>query len=115
MFQMNIKIPLLIDRFIQAKNAYDSKAFVACFAEQAVVLDEGKEIRGLSAIQNWIEASTAKYQDTLTVTKLVEHNHETVLTALVAGNFEGSPVLLDFHFVIKEDKIDRLRILLAGE
>lgn len=112
---MTTKIPLLLDRFIQAKNAYDSKAFVACFAEQAVVLDEGKEIRGLTAIQNWIEASNETYQDTLTVVKFVEHNHETVLTALVAGNFEGSPILLDFHFVITEDKIDRLRILVAGE
>ncbi|QJW47709.1 nuclear transport factor 2 family protein [bacterium BFN5] len=112
---MTIKLPLLLDRFIQTKNAYDSKAFVACFAEQAVVLDEGKEIRGTAAIQSWFETSNEKYQDTLTVTKLVEHNHETVLTALVAGNFEGSPVSLDFYFSIKEDKIDRLRILLAGE
>lgn len=112
---MNIKLPPLLDKFVQAKNAYDRTAFVACFSEQAVVLDEGKEIRGTTAIQNWIEASNEKYQDTLTVTKLVDHNHETVLTALVAGNFEGSPVSLDFHFSIKEDKIDKLRILLAGE
>lgn len=112
---MNIKLPPLLDKFIQAKNTFDSVAFVACFAEQAVVLDEGKEIRGMTAIQNWIEASSKKYQDTLTVTKLDERNHETVLTALVAGNFEGSPVLLDFYFDINEGKIDRLRILLAGE
>lgn len=112
---MNIKLPSLLEKFIQAKNADDSIAFVDCFAEQAVVLDEGKEIRGKAAIQNWTEASNKKYQDTLTVTKLVEDNHETVLTALVAGNFEGSPVSLDFHFSLKEDKIDRLSILLAGE
>ncbi|HWR09066.1 nuclear transport factor 2 family protein [Sporomusa sp.] len=112
---MNMKLPPLVAKFVQAKNAYDSTAFVACFADQAVVHDEGKEMRGTIAIQKWIEASNKKYQDTLTVTNLVEHNNETVLTALVAGNFEGSPVSLDFHFSIKEDKIDRLSILVAGE
>lgn len=112
---MNMKLPPLIAKFIQAKNAYDSANFVACFAEQAVVHDEGQEIRGAAAIKKWIEDSNKKYQDTLTATNLIEHNHETILTALVAGNFEGSPVSLDFHFTIKDDKIDSLRILLTGE
>lgn len=107
---MTIQLPSLLAEFVQAKNAYDSNAFVACFAEQAIVHDEGQEMRGTAAIKNWIEASNKKYQDTLTVTGLVERGSETVLTAQVSGNFEGSPVSLDFHFTINDGKITLLNI-----
>lgn len=112
---MSIKLPPVIDAFLQAKNSCDSTAFAACFADHAVVQDEGKELRGTVAIKNWIEASNAKYQDTVTAQGLDERGGETVLTAQVSGNFEGSPVLLDFHFTVSEDKISRLSIRTTGE
>lgn len=112
---MTIKLPTVIDAFLQAKNAYDSNAFVACFADHAIVYDEGKEMCGTIAIKKWIADSNAKYQDIVTAMDIVERDNETVLTAQVSGNFEGSPVLLDFHFTISEGKVDRLSIWLADE
>jgi hypothetical protein len=112
---MTIKLPSVIDAFLQAKNAYDSTAFVACFSDQAVVHDEGKEMHGTAAIKKWIEDSNAKYQDIVIAMDLVERDNETVLTAQVSGNFEGSPVLLDFHFTVSEGKISQLSIRPTGE
>lgn len=112
---MTSKLSPLIAAFVAAKNAYDSDAFTACFTENAVVHDEGQEIVGPAAIKKWIETSNAKYQDTLTVLGLAERNNETILTAEVAGNFEGSPVSLDFHFTIRDGKISRLAIGFTGE
>jgi hypothetical protein len=112
---MTTKLPSVIDAFVQAKNDFDSNAFAACFADHAVVQDEGQEMLGTAAIKKWIEASNAKYQDTLVATGLVERNDETVLTAQVSGSFEGSPVSLDFHFTIDNGKISKLSIGLTGE
>jgi len=112
---MMIKLPSIIEAFVHGKNNHDSEAVVACFTNDAVVHDEGQEFRGTAAIKKWLDASIAKYKFTLTAKKLVDFDKETVLTAEVSGDFEGSPVPLDFHFTIREGKIDRLSILLAGK
>ena len=39
-----------------AKNNHDVHGMLACFAEGAVVVDEGHERRGRSAIREWIES-----------------------------------------------------------
>lgn len=107
---MAIKLPPVIEVFLKAKNDCDSTAFVSCFTEDAVVQDEGREISGKTAIKKWIEASMAKYRVTVAAKRLIGHDNETVLTAQVSGDFEGSPVLLDYHFVISENKISQLYI-----
>lgn len=112
---MTIKLPPLIAAFIKAKNDNDNNAFVACFADNAVVHDEGQEIRGTAAIKKWIEASNEKYQDTLTATGLAERGNQIILTALVSGNFDGSPISLDFHFAVNDSKITMLSIQLTEE
>lgn len=110
---MSIKLPPLMAAFIQAKNDYDSAAFTSCFADDAIVHDEGQEIRGTAAIKKWIEDSNEKYRDTLTVTDFAGNDHEMILTARVSGNFDGSPVVLDFCFTVSSGKIARLSVKLA--
>ncbi|MEG6584852.1 nuclear transport factor 2 family protein [Dendrosporobacter sp. 1207_IL3150] len=110
---MEIKMVPVIEAFFKAKNDYDSTEFIACFTDDAVVQDEGREICGKTAIKNWIEASIEKYRVTVAAKRIIERDNETVLTAQVSGNFEGSPVLFDYHFVIGENKISRLRIKLT--
>jgi len=112
---MTIKLPPLMTAFIKAKNSYDITAFVACFADNAVVHDEGQEMRGTDAIRKWIEASNEKYKDTLCATGLTERGNQIILTALVSGNFDGSPISLDFYFTVNDSKITMLSIQLAGE
>lgn len=112
---MSIKLPQLIATFVQAKNDHNSDAVIACFAGDAIVHDEGQEICGTAAIKKWIDASIEKYQDTLEAINLVEQDNETVLTALVAGTFDGSPIPLDFHFTINDGKITMLSIRLTGD
>lgn len=110
---MAVKLSGIIGEFLKAKNANDGTAFAACFADDAVVQDEGREIHGPAAIKKWLEQSTAEYQDTVTPQGLVERGDAAILTALVSGNFDGSPVSLDFHFSFKEGKIAKLSIELT--
>jgi ketosteroid isomerase-like protein len=48
-----MKLPPSIADFVKAQNSRDSDAVVACFAEDAIVQDEGHEMSGLSAIKEW--------------------------------------------------------------
>jgi hypothetical protein len=38
-----------------------------------------------------------------------------ILTAIISGNFDGSPVTLDYHLEITGNKIGRLEITLSNE
>jgi ketosteroid isomerase-like protein len=105
-----MKLPPLVTEFVKAKNSRDSSAVVACFAEDAVVQDEGREMRGLLAIKEWSDKSFEKFQYDIAPTGIGEAGDKIMLTATVTGNFPGSPVSLDFIFVIKDERIAALSI-----
>jgi ketosteroid isomerase-like protein len=105
-----MKIPSIIGAFIKASNEHDSNAVVACFADHAVVHDEAKEMRGATAIKEWSDQTSEKYQFTIEPTALVEGDQEIILTATVSGNFPGSPISLDFEFTVKNNQIVTLTI-----
>lgn len=107
---MSIKLPKIIAAYVQAQNAHDAKAMLACFSESAVVHDEGEKHSGKKAIGEWIDKTTKKYMPHFSPTKIEVGDKETVLTVEVSGSFEGSPVDLDFHFVIENEMIAGLKI-----
>jgi len=76
----------------------------------AVVTDEGREYRGHDEIKEWSHRSIQDYQATLDVTEVTQARDETIVTAQVAGTFDGSPLPLRFHFTISGDKIAALTI-----
>ena len=107
---MKTKLPNVIETYIDAKNAYDVSATLACFNESAVVRDESKAHHGKPEIKAWIEETIRKYQDQLRPVRVAEKEGELVLTAEISGTFEGSPIELDFYFTIEGDKIAALSI-----
>jgi ketosteroid isomerase-like protein len=107
---MSIKLPKIVAAYVQAQNAHDAKSILACFSENALVHDEGEDHRGKKAIAEWIDKTTKKYKPHFRPTKIEVGDEETVLAVKVSGTFEGSPVDLDFHFVIKNEFIESLKI-----
>lgn len=107
---VSVKLPPRIDAFMQAKSSGDSQAFVACFAEEAVVYTEGQEFRGKDAIRQWFEDS-AKYKNQYLVMGFSAKRQESILSARVSGDFAGSPVLLDYFFTTQDGLITSLRIV----
>ena len=105
-----LTLPPLLASMIAALNAHDSAAFIGCFADDAVVRDEGGIHLGKAAIQSWFEAVTQKYQPVLEVTDLGSHDGEPVLTGNVSGTFEGSPIQLRYYTALDEGKIVALKI-----
>jgi ketosteroid isomerase-like protein len=100
-----------ISRFIEASNARNLAAAVACFAADAVVEDEGETHRGLAAVRAWKKATEDRFRYTIEATRVERRSESvTVVTATLAGDFPGSPVELKYEFTMRDDAIEALRI-----
>jgi hypothetical protein len=96
--------------YIAAENRGDTEAMAECFAEDAVVRDEGKTIKGLAAIKRWKAETKRKYQHTVEPLESVQRGDKIIVTNRLTGNFPGSPIELQFIFKLDGDKIASLEI-----
>jgi len=104
-----IELPHLLSRFVESMNHQDTPAFVSCFAAGAIVEDEGKTHRGFDEIKTWIEDAFANYRPLLQVTGIAPAHGGSVITGMVSGSFEGSPIELHYHLSHDADQITALR------
>jgi hypothetical protein len=107
---MSLQLPVPIERYIQIANSGTPEAVPECFAADAIVRDEGQTYEGLAAIRNWMAATKKKYGHTVTPLELVERGGQSVLKARLAGSFPGSPITVNFNFVLAGGKIRGLEI-----
>jgi hypothetical protein len=105
-----MNLPNVVSELVKAQNHYDSAAYADCFSEKAVVVDEGNTYKGRTEIKEWIEGANEKFKVIMKPIAYTETEAIYILTAEVSGSFDGSPVLLDYHFEIASDKIDSLEI-----
>jgi hypothetical protein len=105
-------LPQLIADYFQAKSHQNPDEVLACFAPNAVVHDTGedKTLTGHDQIRDWLTGTIAAYNLTTELIKTQENQGETIVTALVSGDFPGSPIQFDYGFVVTNNKIDRLVI-----
>jgi len=103
---MSIHLPPAIDLYVKAENSGQVQALSECFAPNATVRDEGRTYKGLPAIKEWKAETKKKYDHTVTPLEIVG----TVLKAKLSGSFPGSPVTLEFRFVLEGGKIASLEI-----
>jgi ketosteroid isomerase-like protein len=107
---MNVKLPRIIDDYIGASNAHDVKSILSCFSDDAVVQDEGEALHGKQAIEGWIAKTIKKYEFQFNPVSIKDEDSEVILTVEVWGTFDGSPVTLDYHLTIADEKITLLTI-----
>jgi len=107
---MAIKLPGIIEKYVDASNEHDVKSILACFSDDAVVRDERQEHSGKKSIEAWIVNTIEKYKFQFTPLGIKDHDEDVVVTVDVSGAFDGSPVTLDYHFTIENDKILALAI-----
>jgi ketosteroid isomerase-like protein len=100
-------MPEIIDRYLRLATSDDYAGMAACFTEDAVVTDDGQTYRGRDEIQAWREKLAAAFDYTVTVLR-IEGQYR--VTAVVAGDFPGSPVELAYDFRLREGLISELVI-----
>jgi ketosteroid isomerase-like protein len=81
-----------VERFVQAKQDEDVEAAVACFADGAVVRDDGHEHVGLDAIRAWLTDVSSTFE----LAGADPNGDSAVACVDVAGNFPGSPITFRF-------------------
>jgi hypothetical protein len=108
---MPADLPIPIAIYIAAANRGEKEAMAQCFAESAVVRDEGNTLEGLTAIKKWMVETKQKYQHTIEPLGTVQKDGRTIVTNRLTGNFPGSPIELEFVFTLDRDKIVALEIL----
>ncbi len=113
---MTIELPEPARAYFEASNRGDIDQMIAPFANDARVKDEGAEIVGCAAIRGWMEETTRKFGATAKPERVepsadgAAATNVTAVTALVSGNFPGSPIHLTYRFSIERDLIVRLEI-----
>ena len=106
---MTIRLPRIINDYVNASNAHDAKSILSCFSDDAVVRDERNDFRGKKMIEDWITKTIEKYKFQLKPISIKDDN-AVVVAVEVSGTFDGSPITLDYHFTIESDKILSLTI-----
>jgi hypothetical protein len=114
---ISIELPEPVRHYFEASNVHDIDRMIAPFADDARVKDEGADIVGREAIRGWMEETTRKY-GAIAKPEHVKSEADadapdvkiSKVTALVSGNFPGSPIRLTYHFTIDRNRIVHLEI-----
>ena len=107
---MPVKLPAPVVAYIAVENGDDAEALAHCFAENAVVQDEGRTMKGLAAIQRWNTGTKRKHHHTVEPLASFEKDGKTVVKTRLTGEFPGSPVELQLVCGLEGDKISSLEI-----
>src|SRR5258705_10788243 len=104
------KLPAPVLTYLAAEKAKNPEMLAFCFAQNALVHDEGQDRRGIDAIKAWKKAADAKYTYVLEPLRASVTENSVVVRARLTGNFPGSPVELDHTFTLANDMITSLEI-----
>ena len=98
---MAIRLPRIIEKYVDASNKHQVKSILSCFSDDAVVRDEGETLHGKNAIESWIAKTIEKYKFQFKPLSVKSDDGDFVVAVEVSGTFDGSPVTLDYHFTIE--------------
>jgi ketosteroid isomerase-like protein len=107
---MSLALPKPVSNYLAAVEAKDTDMLALCFADDALVHDEGRDYRGLDAIRSWKQETQTKYKYRVEPLDASVSGTTVKLRVRLTGDFPGSPVDLDYTFRLANDKITSLEI-----
>ena len=107
---MSLTLPKAVTNYLAAFEGKDTELLAHCFADDALVHDEGPDYRGLDAIRSWVRETQTKYKYRMEPLDTSVSGKTVQLRARLTGDFPGSPVDLDYRFTLANDKITSLEI-----
>lgn len=113
---MSVPVPDVITGYFEATDRGDAEAMVACFADDAVVVDEGRTHRGRAEIRRWRDEVATAIEYTVEILDVEsdearsENPDGYVVTARIEGNFPGNVVDVKFRFQLRHELIQHLEI-----
>jgi ketosteroid isomerase-like protein len=109
-------LPAVVSNYLAASDRDDIDAIVACFTEDAVVLDEDRHWRGAQAIRQWRENVATAYEYTVALIGSqalgeVDGGQRHAVYTHLEGNFPGGQVDLTNRFTLRGELIVGLEIV----
>ncbi len=109
-------LPPIISEYFAAAERGDVDALIACFADDAIVLDEDKEWHGHAGIRQWRTEVATAFEYTVEVRRtagrgLIDGDEGHDVYTHLEGNFPGGTVDLTNHFGLRAGRIARLEIV----
>jgi hypothetical protein len=105
-----MNLPKILKDLLKAQELFDSTSFSRCFSDNALIFDEGKIYKGREEIKQWNKETNSEYKTLFEVTDFSTEDTTTILKINISGSFDGSPVMLKFHFRIEDNVIAALVI-----
>jgi hypothetical protein len=109
-----LNLPWPIANYLRAVNAGAKEELPASFADDAVVVDLNRELRGLDAITTWAGADIFAVHVRFDVLDVTERPGRTVVRVKIDGTFDRTglpdPLVMNHEFKVAEGKISELRI-----
>ena len=113
-FTKNLNLSGPISRYLRAVNPGAREDFSASFADDAVVVDVNRELRGLDAITAWAAADIFGAHVQFDVLDVTERQGRTIVRVKIDGTFDRTglpdPLVMNHEFTVAEGKIAELRI-----
>jgi len=111
-----VSLPLVVSNYLVASDRDDIDAIVACFTDDAVVLDEDRYWRGADAIRQWRENVATAFEYTAVIIGSealgeVDGGQRHEVYTHLEGNFPGGQVDLTNRFTLRGDLIVGLEIV----
>jgi ketosteroid isomerase-like protein len=111
-----LQLPIPIAAFLRAANSHDTAALLATLAEDAVVSDLGREIRG-AELRSWSDALFVKSHLAVRAIGVTERDGSTVVSVVVHGVKPGTRkhIRRDWWFTVDGKRIAALETVPARE
>ena len=107
-------LPWPVANYLRAVNTGAKADFPASFADDAVVVDVNRELRGLDAITAWASADIFGALVHFDVLDVIERAGRTIVRVKIDGTFDRTglpdPLVMNHEFTVAEGKIADLRI-----
>jgi len=104
------KLPKIVKQFFDAANRWDPTLAAACFTPKALVRDEDRDYEGRMAIRGWVAEISRRYHPAFIPLQTFVSDDVVSGQIAVSGQFPGSPVTLDYEFLVHHGKINALTI-----
>ena len=102
------ELPTPVARALEAANANDTEAFLACFTPAGAVDDWGRVFTGPDAIRRWSDGEFIGVRVRLDVTGVEIDGDAVTVAAEVGGDGFNGPS--HFTFEVAGDRIERMTI-----
>jgi len=107
---MKLQLPEAVNTYFAISNGDDPARLATCFHADARVIDEKRTHQGIDAIVAWQRQARQAFSYRVEPVEASQRDNALTVTARVAGDFPGSPVLLKHLFALMDGQIRSLEI-----